>query len=768
MVVRIVILLLAIFFVQAVHAFSGVWETGFMTISDADNTLSKTASPAEYRRLLETWIGDDVHTASEKQGAIAALIAYLTDHSQAEQRGDGWQYRKNILLDYQNYVASGKEFPLRECGQRNDIISRAICIGKGTMIFHMLRNVTGDEIFFGALKELITEKTFSRTSWDDIEAVFMQSSELPLEWFFSQWLDRNDLPAFEVKDHRVSVIKGVRTITFEIVQRGGVYRFDLPATVRTDKGNVTLRLPVEKEKEQFEIPVDGKALEIVFDRDYDLMRKLIPDESPPLISALLGDEKRILVLPDEQNIVYHDLIEGLREAGFPSREEAEIKDADIRSNALFILGHDGRVVKRLFGHVTFAPNGFSLTARKNPINSSKIIAIAYADSEEHIPSLAAFDAVARFSRVRFVNGVNTEKATDEASRGIEVNLLKQVWTIQPGQLMRFEDALDAILNKTIIYAGERHTNYEDHKTQMEIIMHLHERGHTFAIGMEMFQRPFQKDIDDYLAGSISEREFLKKTQYFKRWKFDYNLYREIVEYAKAKRIPIVALNLSTEVVKKVSADGLDSLSDRERAELPASMDMSDEAYRKRLMEVFQQHRSHESKNFENFHQAQILWDETMAHTIDEFLRKNPGYQMVVLAGAGHLMYGSGIPQRAYRLNKKDYVIILTGGEFINTDMADYVASAEPLALPPTMKLGVVPKEGAGRVEIEKVVPGSIAKSAGLRAGDILLSLDDWKIEDIDDVHIFMSSKKRGEQLQITVLRKRLLFGYREVVLNGTI
>jgi hypothetical protein len=284
----------------------------------------------------------------------------------------------------------------------------------------------------------------------------------------------------------------------------------------------------------------------------------------------------------------------------------------------------------------------------------------------------------------------------------------------------------------------------------------------------MFQRPFQKAINDYLSGALGEKEFLKRTEYFKRWQFDYNLYREIIEYAKAKKIPIVALNLWAEIIRKVSADGLDSLSDIERSEVPDAMDMSDMAYRERLEHVFKLHKSHESRSFENFYQAQILWDETMAYSIDEFLRKNAGYQMVVLAGVGHLMYGSGIPKRAYRLNKKDYVIILPGGEFIDTNVGDYLIAAEPVAPPTTLKLGIILKERDGRVEIEKVIPGSIAKSAGLEKGDILLSLNDWKIEEIDDVNIFMFDKKRGESVRITVLRKRFLFGYREVILEATI
>lgn len=763
-----IILLLGVLLTQAVHASQDFPVSGLTGTSDTNSRPLHQTSSTEFHDMLRVWIGDPVDKDSKEGNGVAGLIAYLTDHMQAEQKGEGWQYRKNILLDYENCGLTGKEFCLKESMHDNDAVSRTMGAGKGTMLFHMLRRVTGDQVFFTAFRRLMQEKKYKQTSWADIRTVFEQASGENIEWFFSQWVERKGIPEIEIKNERVTVVDGMQTICLEIIQQGEPCRFALPVTIKTDKREVIQILDIRKEKESFEIPVEGIPLELVLDRDYDVMRKLAREESPPLIAGLFGDLHKLLVIPDEGADKYSDFIGMLKKAGFPAQEESAIKDEDIRSHSLLLFGYENRLVKRLFGHIDMPASGFSLSVRRNPLNQSKVIAIVYTDTKENIQSPETLPLLARYSFVRFRNGQNVEKTANEAARGIGLNLYKPVFTIQPRKLSKLEDNFDNILNKPVIYAGERHMNYEDHETQMKIIMNLHERGHKFAIGMEMFQRPFQKDIDGYLSGTLSEKEFLKRTQYFKRWQFDYNLYREIIEYAKTKKIPVIALNLWTEIVKKVSTDGLDSLTDIERAELPDSMDMSDEEYRNRLEEVFNQHKSRENKTFDNFYQAQILWDETMARSVDEFLRKNPGYQMIVLAGAGHIMYGSGIPKRAYRLNKKDYVVILPGGDFIDTDIGDYLISAEPVAPPTTLKLGVVLKEQERNVEIEKVIPGSIAKSVGLKKGDILLSLNDWKIEDIDDVNIFMFDKKRGESITIKVLRKKFLVGYREVVLNGTI
>jgi uncharacterized iron-regulated protein len=82
----------------------------------------------------------------------------------------------------------------------------------------------------------------------------------------------------------------------------------------------------------------------------------------------------------------------------------------------------------------------------------------------------------------------------------------------------------------IIYVGEQHDQFAHHLNQLRVIKKLHEAGYKIAVGMEMFQVPYQKSLDDYMAGLISERRFLKESGYFSNWRFDYNLYKPIIDY----------------------------------------------------------------------------------------------------------------------------------------------------------------------------------------------------------------------------------------------
>ncbi len=128
---------------------------------------------------------------------------------------------------------------------------------------------------------------------------------------------------------------------------------------------------------------------------------------------------------------------------------------------------------------------------------------------------------------------------------------------------------------------------------------------------------------------------------------------------------------------------------------------------------------------------------------------------MVLAGVGHIMFDSGIPKRAHRLNNKDYVTLIPHTEYVDNDIADFVFFAEHISPPSYPKLGVVIKGEDKYVKIEKVIPGSTAKEAGLEKGDIILSLDDWKIEDIEDVKVFMIGKKFGEEVKIKSFKEKV-------------
>ena len=704
--------------------------------------------------ITHQWFGNYVYADFNAGNWLEAITTYLADHLYAQQKGEGWKYRKKILEDYQNYVTPANEFPLRKFVERTDRASMAIGYGKGAMVFHMLEDMVGTETFYKSIRRLIEQNEFRDASWDDIERAFEQESGMSLGWFFSQWLDRKGIPSFRVKDPMARVLKGNPVVSLELLQNGDPYKFGLPVKIVTGRGEVKKRLEIEKKRRYFDVEIDKDPRELKVDPDYDVMRRLSKGEMPPVISGLLGAKKKIIAYMGKNKGKYADLISMFKAAGFKPIDVKDLKDSDIQSSSLLVLGFDSPVVKRLFADAGKPKPGFELVVRHNPLSPSKVVAYANADSKEEADLAAPkIFHYGNYSTLRFEEGRNVEKKTAETARGIVFGLAESVEGIEPRSALELDAIIDRIKDTPLIFIGERHPEYEDHKVELKVIMGLHRLGRKFAIGMEMFQRPFQKWIDEYLNGKIGEREFVKKTEYFKRWRYDYNLYREIIEYAKAKGIPVIALNLDVSIIKKVARGGLDALSEEERKDIPSDMNMADGAYRKRLEEIFREHPA--GADFRNFYQAQILWDETMAHSIERFLEKKPDYQMVVLAGAEHIMYGSGIPNRAYRLTGRKFVTLING-EF-DEGVGDYVLFPPEKKAPFTAKLGVMVDDSSGTVVVKSLLSGGPALKAGMKKGDVITSVDGWKVQEISDIPIGLLDVEPGETVKVTALRKGFLF-----------
>ena len=131
--------------------------------------------------------------------------------------------------------------------------------------------------------------------------------------------------------------------------------------------------------------------------------------------------------------------------------------------------------------------------------------------------------------------------------------------LDSAQLTTVNQLLDRIAERRVVFIGEHHDRYEDHFTQLAIIAGLHQRGKSIVIGMEFFQQPFQAALDAFIAGEIDELELLRRTEYFDRWRYDYRLYRPILQFARQYRIPLIALNIASEFTAKVGAGGLQKL-----------------------------------------------------------------------------------------------------------------------------------------------------------------------------------------------------------------
>lgn len=703
--------------------------------------------------ILHQWFGNSVYIDYDSGNWAEGLTTYLADHMYRELKGEGWQYRKQILIDYRSYVNAGNDIPLKDFTGRVDRSSRAVGYGKAAMVFHMLKKLVGDEVFFKSLKDLIGGHRFRSASWNDIRTSFEGQYGQDLGWFFTQWIERTGLPELIPKGAELKQAGTNFALSLHVGQGENIYKLKLPVTIHFKNGVQEETINIDGKEGGFNLTLPDKLQKIVLDENYDVARGISRDEYPPVVARLLAEDKIIIALPEEGKEIYKSIITDFQGRGALLKSLNEINLSDIEANSIIILGVDNPLLLRLCGPVPSEDAGFYLIMKDNPWNTEKVIAVFQAGSKEEVD--AAYRKIphyGKYSRLLFKQGINTGKEIQETKRGIVMEMPREASAIEVSSIKTLSDVIEGVKDRRIIYVGEIHDVFAHHAVQLDVITGVYKKVPRLAIGMEMFQRPFQKSLDSYIAGDTGEAEFLKQTEYFKRWGFDYALYKPLLDFARAEKIHVIALNLQKEITEKVSHGGIDSLSEEEKKEIPPDLDFSDMEYRQRLKEIFRMHNNSDEKNFEYFYQAQILWDETMSHSVDEFVKNNPEDKIVVLAGQGHLRFGSGIPKRTFRRNGQDYAIVLID-EDLEQGIADYVVFPKTVKGATTPKLMVFLKSDENRLTIAGFPENSVSEKAGIKIDDVILFVDDVEVKDIDDIKVHLLDKKPGDIVKVRILRK---------------
>jgi uncharacterized iron-regulated protein len=351
--------------------------------------------------------------------------------------------------------------------------------------------------------------------------------------------------------------------------------------------------------------------------------------------------------------------------------------------------------------------------------------------------------------------------------------------VATGEKITFSQLADSFDGIRIVYVGEIHSNKESHDVQLQVLKEFYRRyGDNIAVGMEMFKRPHQDVLDKWTRGEISEEDLLSSTDWWHEWGFDYSLYKDILDFTRDNKIPVVALNITRELQKNISEKGIEGLSDEERESLP-EIDTTDFYHRIYLERVFKGH-ADMSDAFERFYLVQCAWEDIMAESISKYLSSPQGKdkKFLVFIGGGHIIYHFGVPKRVYHRNHLPYLTIATYelrdlkpedehplfAKDIPLPPADYVRVIQLPKQEKKVALGIIirnlqeekeekeEEKQEYKVVIASVLKDSPAGKAGLQAGDIILSMHGESVTKVYDVIHHVRKKKPEDTCLIEISR----------------
>ena len=234
----------------------------------------------------------------------------------------------------------------------------------------------------------------------------------------------------------------------------------------------------------------------------------------------------------------------------------------------------------------------------------------------------------------------------------------------------FESMLADLMYADVVFVGEQHDDPATHRLELAVVDGLARRRGNIILALEMFERDTQPALDAYLAGTITEEEFLKASRPWPRYQTDY---RPLIEFAKARHWRVVASNVPRTLAADVSRSGLavlDQLPPDQRGWAARDLQCPFDAYFKRFAEAMNAHpmpgsekQSAEQKRqmTERFYFAQCVKDETMGESVANAIRSAtaPRPLVVHVDGAFHSDYGMGTAARAERRLKGATVKMVT-------------------------------------------------------------------------------------------------------------
>ncbi|WP_417577990.1 ChaN family lipoprotein [Phascolarctobacterium succinatutens] len=214
----------------------------------------------------------------------------------------------------------------------------------------------------------------------------------------------------------------------------------------------------------------------------------------------------------------------------------------------------------------------------------------------------------------------------------------------------------------VVFFGEYHDQSEIHQYELELLKEMYKaKGAKLALSMEMFEVDNQSKLNNFLADTLSEENFLAASRPWPNYRTDY---APLVNFAKEKKIPVIAANvprfLAAHVAKNnASTEGVEA---QYQQWLPKHTYAPEGAYKDKFYAQMSSPAAPMKmppQRLAAVYAAQCLKDDKMAESIVAFADAHQNMQILHINGCFHSDAHLGTAQKLEALRPELKVAVIT-------------------------------------------------------------------------------------------------------------
>ncbi len=214
----------------------------------------------------------------------------------------------------------------------------------------------------------------------------------------------------------------------------------------------------------------------------------------------------------------------------------------------------------------------------------------------------------------------------------------------------------------VVFFGEYHDQSEIHQYELELLKAMYKaKGAKLALSMEMFEVDNQSKLNNFLADTLSEENFLAASRPWPNYRTDY---APLVNFAKEKKMPVIAANvprfLAAHVAKNnASTEGVEA---QYQQWLPKHTYAPEGAYKEKFYAQMSSPAAPMKmppQRLAAVYAAQCLKDDKMAESIAAFADAHQNMQILHINGCFHSDAHLGTAQKLEALRPELKVAVIT-------------------------------------------------------------------------------------------------------------